>query len=133
MNHSLAPSLEDIENISVDIWDVLPQDIVSFCKDTALVVEEFCEDQDIEIEDSYEILALYRTGRELAPGVEKKEGGHADTLVLYRRAILDFWIETGEDLSTLIRQIMIEELGRNFGFSEEEIEDMISQNAFDFL
>ena len=38
------------------------------------------------------------------------------------------WCETQEDLQSLIRQVMIEELGRHFEFSDEDIEDMTERH-----
>ena len=37
---------------------------------------------------------------------------------LYRRPILDYWCETGEDLTHLIRHFLIHEIGHHFGFSD---------------
>ena len=34
------------------------------------------------------------------------------------------WCESGEHLTAMLRQIMIEELGKHFDFSEDEIDEM---------
>jgi predicted Zn-dependent protease with MMP-like domain len=40
---------------------------------------------------------------------------------LYRLPILAEWIETGEDLRSLVRNVLIHEIAHHFGFSDEEI------------
>jgi acetylglutamate kinase len=40
---------------------------------------------------------------------------------LYRLPILAEWIETGEDLRDLVRNVLIHEIAHHFGFSDEEI------------
>ena len=45
-----------------------------------------------------------------------------DTITLYRGPILLEWIETGEDLFRLIRNVLIQEIGHHFGLSEAELE-----------
>jgi predicted Zn-dependent protease with MMP-like domain len=44
-----------------------------------------------------------------------------DTIFLYREPILVEWIETGEDLFRLVRNVLIHEIGHHFGFSDDEI------------
>jgi predicted Zn-dependent protease with MMP-like domain len=45
-----------------------------------------------------------------------------DMIFLYRRPLLDFWCETGDDLFDLIRNVLIHEIGHHFGFSDEDME-----------
>jgi len=49
-------------------------------------------------------------------------------LILYRRSILDVWCETGEDLTPIIREAMIEEIGNHFDVSEDDIEEMSARH-----
>ena len=74
------------------------------------------------------MLALYRNGSEVSPGIEKKEADDDDTLFLYRRPILDVWCENCEDITSLIREVIIEEIGKALNFSEEEIDEMTSRH-----
>jgi predicted Zn-dependent protease with MMP-like domain len=41
---------------------------------------------------------------------------------LYRRPILDYWNESGEDLFDLVRHVLVHEIGHHFGFSDEDME-----------
>ncbi len=127
MNYTLPPSPEDVEVMAGEILETLPDELLRFCEALTLVVEDLPDElteNELELDDPYDLLALFRSGKELSPGVEKKIADGDDALILYRRAILDMWCETCEDISALIRQVMIEELGRNFEFSEDEIDEM---------
>jgi predicted Zn-dependent protease with MMP-like domain len=45
-----------------------------------------------------------------------------DMVFLYRRPLLDYWCETGEDLTHLVRHVLIHEIGHHFGFSDDDME-----------
>ena len=45
-----------------------------------------------------------------------------DMIFLYRRPMLDYWCETGEDLAHVIRHVLIHEIGHHFGLSDEDME-----------
>jgi predicted Zn-dependent protease with MMP-like domain len=44
-----------------------------------------------------------------------------DMIFLYREPILLEWIETGEDLYRLVRNVLVHEIAHHFGFSDAEI------------
>lgn len=127
MTYAAPPSEDDIKEMATEILDALPEEILEHCETLALQVEEVADDAtqaDLDVEDPYELLALYRSGKDIAPGVKRKVANDDDILILYRRPILDLWCETGEDLTSILREVMIEELAQNFEFSEDEIEEM---------
>lgn len=127
MNFSVAPSADDLSVIAYQQLELLPDELLEFFEELIIQVEEIPDDAteaDLELEDPYELLALYKGGKELTPGVEVKTAKAQDSLILYRRSILDLWCETGEDLTQIIRDAMIEEIGSNFDFSDEEIEEL---------
>lgn len=127
MNFTTSPSLEDLEVIARDAIEALPAELGSFCENMEIRIDEFADDtmlEDMEIEDPYELLAVFRSGSEIAPGIEKKISNDDDVLILFRLPILSLWCETGEDLGAIVRQTIINEIGQNFDFSEDEIEDM---------
>lgn len=131
MNFTVSPGLDDMNAIAAAVFETLPEELLEFCDGLALVFEEFPDEaleQELDLEDPYELLALYRSGRELAPGVERKTANDDDILMLFRRPVLDMWCETGDDLEALLRQVMIEELGKYFDFSEDEIEEMAERH-----
>lgn len=131
MNFSAPPTTEDIETIAKEILATLPEEILEYCETLAVQVEDFPDDAtqaEMELDDQYELVALYRSGKEISRGVQRKVANDDDVLFLYRRPILDLWCETQDDITNLIREIMIEELGNNFDFSEEEIEEMTARH-----
>jgi len=46
----------------------------------------------------------------------------AGMIFLYRRPILEYCAETGEDLSHVIRHVLIHEIGHHFGLSDADME-----------
>ena len=131
MNFSVPPSSDDFEVMAEEAQELLPEELAEFSDDLTVIVEEFpaeVTEQDLDLEDPYELLALYKSGKEISPGVERTSANDDDVLVLYRRPILDMWCESGDDLGVLIRHVMIEELGRHFDFSDDEISEMAERH-----
>ncbi|MGH1403089.1 MAG: metallopeptidase family protein [Alphaproteobacteria bacterium] len=131
LNYTVPPSLEDIEVMAEGVFETLPEEIARHCEDLTISVEEIADEttlRDLRLDDSFDLLALYRNGKVIAPGVETKVANDDDALILYRRAMLDMWCETGDDLDAVIRHIMIEELGRFFEFSDEDVEEMAGRH-----
>ncbi len=131
MSFSVPPSADDLEVIAKNVLGTLPEELLEFCEGMAIQVEDFPDEaiqQELDLEDPYDLLALYRSGSEIAPGVTKKTANDDDQLLIFRRPLLDAWCETHEDLNALLRQVMIEEIGQNFDFSEDEIEEMAARH-----
>ncbi len=131
MNYSVSPTLEDLEIIAGSIIETLPDELTEFCESLALRVEELPDEaleQELDLEDPFDLLALYRSGKEISPGVERKTANDDDVLIIFRRPLLDMWCETGEDITLLVRQVVIEELGNHFDFSEGEIAEMTGRH-----
>lgn len=132
MNFTVPPSADDLTIIGQEALDSLPEELLEFCEDLALSVEDIADEAiaaELGFEDPFELFALFRCGGEIAPGVEKKASKEDDTLFLFRRPLLDLWCETGEDLNITVRQVIIAELGQNFDFSEDEIEEMTRRHC----
>jgi len=127
MNFTAPPSIDDIEALASNALQTLPEELTGLCDALAIRVEEVPDEaleSELKLEDPYELIALFRSGKQISPGVESKTANDEDVLILFRRPFLDMWCETGEDLNILVRQILIEELGQNFDFSEDEIDEM---------
>ena len=128
MNFAAPPSIDDVDGIARQVLETLPDELAESCEDLTLKIEEFPDEtleQDMGLESPYDLLALYRSGNELAPGVQKKNLQDDDTLILFRRPILDLWCETCDDLSNLVREVMIEEIARAHDFSDEDIRKIL--------
>jgi len=127
MNYTTPPSVEDFEALSSNILQSIPDELSRHCDGIGIIVEDMVDEAiqaDLNLDDPFDILALYKSGKAISPGIEKKVAEADDVLVLYRRSLLDMWCETEDDLQLLIRQVIIEELGRYFEFSEEDIQEM---------
>ena len=131
MNFGCAPSLDDILTLARTVLGALPDELVEFVDDLEIDVQDFPDEvaeQDENIEDPYDLLALYRSAKELSPGIEKKDAEGNDLLILYRRPILDFWCESGETFEATLRQIIVEEIASQNDFAEDEIDEMVSRH-----
>lgn len=127
MNFSKPPAADDLKIIAESLVEALPDELSELCETLNIVIEDFADEavqDEFELEDPYDLIVLYRSGKQIAPGVQRKVANDDDVLIIYRRALLDMWCETGEDLNILVRQAIIEELGHNFEFSDDEIDDM---------
>jgi predicted Zn-dependent protease with MMP-like domain len=128
---SAPPSTDDILGIAQEHLASLPEELLDKCTDLQVMLEEFPDtatEQEMDLSDRYDLLAMFRAGSEIAPGVMRKTSKVADTLILFRRPILDLWCENGEDLAQLIRQVIIGELGAALEFSEDDIEEMSARH-----
>jgi predicted Zn-dependent protease with MMP-like domain len=87
-------------------------------------VQEFC-DEEIEakmgLESPFDLLGLYH-GVSLDRKSVAASASDLDIIFLYRRPILDYWCETGEDLAHVVRHVLIHEIGHHFGFSDEDMD-----------
>ena len=117
------PSAGEIEEMGRRILADLPAEFLVRCGNVALRVADFADEDtlaEMEIDDPFELAGLYR-------GVPLTERGHddptgLDIVFLYRRAILDWWAEEDVTLETLIRHLVVHEIGHHFGFSDAEME-----------
>lgn len=131
MNFTTPPSDDDIRVIAEQAVDSLPDEISGNVETLNVVIEDIADETtatDMELDDPFELIALYRSGKHVAPGVESKIANDDDAMILYRRPLLDLWCESGDDLNILIRQVIIEELAQNFDFSDDEIEEMTERH-----
>ena len=134
MNFSTPPSLEEIEAIAQAHLDNIPDELKEFCENLSMEVEEMPDEvleSDLDLDSAFEIFAHYKNGSEISPGIESKLCEEDDKLILFRRPILDYWCETYDDLSQIIRQVIISEIGQQFDFEDDEIEDMTDRH-FDY-
>ena len=87
-------------------------------------VEEFPDEEterEMELESPFDLMGLYR-GVSLDRQSVHDLPREPNMIFLYRRPLLDYWCETGEDLAHLVRHVMIHEMGHHFGFSDADME-----------
>jgi predicted Zn-dependent protease with MMP-like domain len=119
-----APSLGDIEALAERALTTIPAELKRHLGNVVVRVDEF-PDEEVEeemgLESPFDILGLYR-GVALPHKSVVSTRADADLVFLYRRPILDYWCETGEDLYRVVRHVLIHEIGHHFGFSDDDME-----------
>ena len=118
------PSLADLEAVAREAYARIPASLRRFLKELVIRVEDFPDDEilmDLECESPFDLLGLYQ-GVDLARKSVLDAPQDVDLIFLYRRPILDYWCETGEDLPDLVRHVLIHEIGHHFGLSDDDME-----------
>jgi predicted Zn-dependent protease with MMP-like domain len=118
-----APSGEAIERIARAAIARLPAAFAAHLGDVVLIVEDYADDETLEalgIAHPLDLTGLYH-GRPLGEKSSMDSGALPDRIHLYRRAILDEWIETGVGLDDLVAHVTIHEIGHHFGLSDDDM------------
>jgi predicted Zn-dependent protease with MMP-like domain len=123
MTPRTAPSLADIEELANRALATIPRRLKRHLGAVVIRVEEFPDEETeaaMGLDSPFDILGLYR-GVALPHKSVSDPRPNLDMIFLYRRPILDFWCETGEDLAHLVRHVLIHEIGHHFGFSDDDM------------
>jgi predicted Zn-dependent protease with MMP-like domain len=123
MTEHLAPSLADLEELAQRALETIPGQLKQHLGPVVIRVEEFPDEETEEamgLDSPFDILGLYR-GVALPHKSISDPRPDLDMVFLYRRPILDYWCETGEDLARVVRHVLIHEIGHHFGFSDEDM------------
>jgi predicted Zn-dependent protease with MMP-like domain len=127
---SSPPSLADLEALAERGLATIPAALRRHLGRIVIRVEEFPDaetEQEMELDSPFDILGLYR-GVALPRKSVADARAEPDVIFLYRRPILDYWCETGEDLYHLVRHVLIHEIGHHFGFSDDDMERIEAQD-----
>jgi predicted Zn-dependent protease with MMP-like domain len=119
-----APTIGEIEAMAEDALATIPVPLLRHVGNVVMRVEDFPDDEtvaEMELESPFDLLGLYR-GVDLTHKSVHDVPATMDMIFLYRRPLLDYWCETGEDLAHLVRHVLIHEIGHHFGFSDEDME-----------
>jgi predicted Zn-dependent protease with MMP-like domain len=123
MRYGTPPSLDDILELAEVALSAIPQELRNMVGGTVMAVEEAPDDEilaEMGMESPWELTGLYR-GTPLTEKSVLDVPVEPDTIVLFREPILLEWIETGEDLFRLVRNVLIHEIGHHFGLSDADI------------
>lgn len=119
-----APSLADFEAMAARAFAGLPEPFRRACAGLAIRVEDFADEETLAamgIEDPFELTGLY-DGVSLAERSVADQPQRADTVWLFRRPILEEWIERGDvALDRLVAHVLVHEIAHHLGWSDEEI------------
>jgi predicted Zn-dependent protease with MMP-like domain len=123
MPDCLSPSLAEIEELAQRALGTIPRRLKQHLGRVVIQVEEFPDEETeaaMGLQSPFDILGLYR-GVALPHKSVSDTRPDLDMIFLYRRPILDYWCESGEDLARLVRHVLIHEIGHHFGFSDEDM------------
>ena len=129
--YASAPTLDDIQAIASEALATIPDALARHVADVAIHVVDFPDDETLEaleLESPFDLLGLYQ-------GISLDQKSVADSLTdidlifLYRRPLLDYWCETGDDLYHVVRHVLIHEIGHHFGFSDDDMEAIEARTA----
>ena len=118
-----APTAEEIVALARAAMARLPATFRAYLGDIVLRVEDFATPDilaEMGIEDPFELSGLY-SGRPVGDKSSTDSGSLPDMIHLYRRPLLDEWIETGIDLEALVAHVLIHEVGHHFGLSDADM------------
>lgn len=120
----LAPGLDDLEALAAKAYAELPAEFRALCGDILIRVAEFPDDDVLDemgIDSPFDLLGLFH-GVGLAHRGEVRTGEAPNMIWLYRRPLLDYWAEHEDSLGTLVRHVLVHEIGHHFGLSDEDME-----------
>ena len=123
-NFTVPPGLGGMETMARAALKTVPEKLRRHVDGVAIRVEEFPDaetEREMGLESPFDILGLYR-GVSLDRKSVSDTPADVDMIFLYRRPILDYWCETGEDLTHVIRHVLIHEIGHHFGLSDADME-----------
>lgn len=86
-------------------------------------IEDFADDEvlnEMGLDDPWQLSGLYR-GRPTFQQSVWSSGELPTMIYLYRRPLLEEWVETGVALEELVAHVIIHEVGHHFGFSDEDM------------
>jgi predicted Zn-dependent protease with MMP-like domain len=121
--YTTPPSADDLVVLADRALAAIPAALRAHVKGVAITVEDFADArtlEEMEIESEWDLSGLYR-GTPLHLRSVSDIARQPDMIFLYRQPILLEWIETGEDLFRLVRNVLVHEIAHHFGFSDEGI------------
>ena len=118
------PGLDDLHAIAEAAFQDIPGELRRHVTGVVIRVADFPDDDviaDLGLESPFDLLGLYQ-GVSLDRKSVLDTPGDPDMVFLYRRPILDYWCETGEDLGHVVRHVLIHEIGHHFGLSDADMD-----------
>jgi predicted Zn-dependent protease with MMP-like domain len=130
MTDSAAPSLDDLDRLARAAWAALPARFRALAGDVLIRIEDFADAEVLDemgVEDPFELSGLY-VGVDLTRQSITDPAPHTPMVFLYRRAILDEWIERGDvGLAELVAHVLVHEVGHHFGLSDDQMDALLEE------
>lgn len=126
----LPPSLDDIDLMAREAWADLPAEFRALTGDLVFRIEDVADEEtlaDLGIDDPFELTGLY-SGIDLTQRSIMESAPPAPMVMLYRRAILEEWIERGDvALRELVAHVLVHEIGHHFGLSDDHMDALLDE------
>ena len=122
--YGTPPTLADLESVAREAFAGIPDEMRRYLDGVVIRIDDFPDDdtmEEMECETPFDLLGLYR-GVDLSRKSVLDTPQDLDMIHLYRRPILDYWCEVGEDLTHVVRHVLIHEIGHHFGLSDDDME-----------
>lgn len=123
-NDGTAPGAAEIDGIAARAYETIPAELRDHVTNVVIRIEEYPDEQtlaDLGVQSPYDLLGLYQ-GVDLTQKSIADPQPETDMIFLYRRPLLDYWIENEVTLAHLVRHVLIHEIGHHFGFSDDDME-----------
>ena len=117
------PSADEIEALARSALAALPEPFAGHLADVVLQVEDFADDETLkamEIDDPFDLTGIYE-GIPLTERSVDQSGNLPDRVRLFRRPILDEWVDGDDTLEHLVAHVLVHEIGHHFGLSDEDM------------
>ena len=119
-----APTLREFEDLAASAWQQIPPEFRDLAKDVLIRVEDFASADvlaSLGIENEFDLMGVYQ-GVSLERMSIMDIAQEPDTVILFRRPILDYWADSDETLGALVTHVLIHEIGHHFGLSDADME-----------
>ena len=121
---TLPPSLDELSTLAQEAFETIPIELRRHVDGVVIRVDDFPDEateREMGLDSPFDLLGLYR-GVNIAHKSTAAIANDVDMIFIYRRPLLDYWCETGEDLKLLVRHVLIHEIGHHFGLSDDDME-----------
>ena len=124
----IPPNLDEMDRMAREVWAMLPASFRDLAGDVLIRVQDFADDEvlaDLDIENPFELTGLY-SGIDLTQRSIMDPAPSQPMVFLYRRPILDEWIERGDvELAELVAHVLVHEVGHHFGLSDDHMDRLL--------
>ena len=120
---TFAPDAAQLERLADAALARMPAQFRALLGGVVVRIEDFADQavlDELGIEDPFDLTGLY-SGRPVGQQEHMQPGELMPIIHLYRRPLLDEWIETGVGLEALIGHVIVHEVGHHFGLSDADM------------
>lgn len=122
--HTTPPETQHLEALAREAYAEIPGELRQALGNVVIRVLDFPDDdtlEEMDCESPFDLLGLYR-GVDLPRKSSLDVPDDLDMIYLYRRPILDYWCDSGEDLAEVVKHVLVHEIGHHFGFSDDDMD-----------